>query len=135
MGYLQGVTNGGYALCFPVSPEEAEAEAAAAPAAAAASSSSGGDDTKLNLRAPQHALDRAPLLSGCACFACRRHSRGYLHHLLLTHEMLAQVLLEAHNTHHYQRFFAALRAAVAGGRLAQFRQWWAERKQHWLLAC
>jgi hypothetical protein len=53
---------------------------------------------------PPPRLDKGPLLPGCGCFACRRHSRAYVHHMLNTHEMLADVLLEAHNTSHVMAF-------------------------------
>lgn len=36
--------------------------------------------------------DSRPLSELCACFTCQRHSRAYIHHLLKTKEMLAQVL-------------------------------------------
>lgn len=48
---------------------------------------------KLNLRHHGYQLDERPLLPGCTCYACQRHTRAYLHHLLATHEMLANVLL------------------------------------------
>ena len=37
--------------------------------------------------------------------------------------MTGEVLLESHNTHHYLRFFAAVRAAIEGGRLEGYRRW------------
>ncbi|PIA19044.1 tRNA-guanine transglycosylase [Coemansia reversa NRRL 1564] len=62
--------------------------------------------------------DFRPLVEDCTCFACRRHHRAYVHHLLTAHEMLATVLLQAHNLHCYQRFFADVRASIAAGSLA-----------------
>ena len=84
------------------------------------------------------ALDSAPLLLGCSCAACSRHSRSYLHHLWNTHEMLAevvlpvpqpaprnahpqhltphQVLLAVHNLHHCRLLLQNARAAVAAGK-------------------
>ena len=50
-----------------------------------------------------------------------------MHHLLETHEMLADVLLDVHNLHHYLRFFAALRAAIAAGGFAEFAAFHAAR--------
>ncbi|KAI8872138.1 tRNA-guanine transglycosylase [Ramicandelaber brevisporus] len=42
-------------------------------------------------------------------------TRAYIHHLLATHEMLAQVLLMSHNVHHMDRFYADIRASIARG--------------------
>lgn len=45
------------------------------------------------------------------------HKRAYLHHLLVTNELLAGVLLMIHNTAHYQGFFSAVREALATDKL------------------
>jgi queuine tRNA-ribosyltransferase subunit QTRTD1 len=136
MAYVADATALGYALNFPLSPA-ADATAAAGGGAGALDASvdpaSGGqDDSKMNLWAGCYRADARPLVEGCSCAACASHSRAYIHHLLHAHEMTAQVLLEAHNTLHYLRYFAALRAAVAAGSLAAYRRWMRERKQRWL---
>ncbi len=55
----------------------------------------------------------APLGSStCRCIACHgpdRTSRAYVHHLVRTKEMLAQVFLASHNLWQYGRLFALLR--------------------------
>ncbi|KAI8321999.1 tRNA-guanine transglycosylase [Martensiomyces pterosporus] len=61
--------------------------------------------------------DFEPLVKGCECFTCRNHHRSYIHHLLMTKEMLATVLLQIHNMHWYQRFFADVRCSMASGTL------------------
>jgi len=53
----------------------------------------------LNLWDARHRKDERPLVSGCGCHACRHHSRAYIHHLLQAKELLAEVLLYAHNQH------------------------------------
>jgi queuine/archaeosine tRNA-ribosyltransferase len=45
-----------------------------------------------------------------------------------------QVLLEAHNTRHYLRFFEAVRTSVAAGGFAAYRAWFLARRQRWLVA-
>lgn len=40
-----------------------------------------------------------------------------MHHLLVTNELLAGVLLMIHNTSHYQNFFSALREALVDDKL------------------
>lgn len=40
------------------------------------------------------ATDMAPLVEGCRCYSCKKHHRAYIHHLLLTKEMTAWVLLQ-----------------------------------------
>jgi queuine tRNA-ribosyltransferase subunit QTRTD1 len=59
--------------------------------------------------------DTRPLVEGCSCYACTRHHRAYLVHLLSAKEMTAWVLLQIHNTHMIERFFAAVRESIAKG--------------------
>jgi queuine tRNA-ribosyltransferase len=75
-------------------------------------------DGPLNLRNRRHADDPGPLEPGCACPACREHSRAYLHHLIKAGEILGAMLLTWHNLHHYQALMATLRDASSRGQLA-----------------
>jgi queuine tRNA-ribosyltransferase len=72
----------------------------------------------INIRNARHIEDPRPLDEACACPACRSYSRAYLHHLWRTQEILGQMLLTWHNLHCYQQLMAALRTAIAEGRLA-----------------
>lgn len=65
----------------------------------------------------RHRDDFRPLVEGCGCYCCVNHQRAYLHHLLVTNELLAGVLLMIHNTAHYHAFFRALREALANDKL------------------
>ncbi|KAI3430526.1 hypothetical protein D9Q98_005119 [Chlorella vulgaris] len=152
MGYLAGVTAGGYALSFPLDPgaqqqqqqqqpmpaSSGSASTDKAPAAdgssdADAAADGGQDCSKINLWAVAYRTDKRPLLPGCNCFACANHTRAYLHHLLQAHEMTAQVLLEVHNTHHYLQFFKAIRASIAAGTFAAYHEGFLQRRQRLLM--
>ncbi|KAJ2803545.1 hypothetical protein H4R21_001996 [Coemansia helicoidea] len=76
-------------------------------------SSDGGASGHLDMWQDAMRADFGPLVDGCSCPTCARHHRAYIHHLLLTKEMLATVLLQVHNLHVYQRFFADIRASLA----------------------
>ncbi len=59
-----------------------------------------------------------PLLEGCPCPACAPgYSRAYLHYLLKAHETTAARLLTIHNLAYLEWLMAALREAMAAGRL------------------
>jgi queuine tRNA-ribosyltransferase len=83
----------------------------------------------LKLRNRQYAADDRPLEEGCPCIACR-HSRGYIRHLFISHEMLGPILLTAHNLTYYQRLIREAREAINADRFLQFyaarRAVWAE---------
>lgn len=71
-----------------------------------------GDD----LTSADNAISLAPIVDGCACYACSSHHRAYLHHLLNAREMLAWTLLQIHNHHVISNFFAGIRASLAVGK-------------------
>jgi len=74
----------------------------------------------LNLRNARHADDPAPLDPQCRCPACTGFGRAYLHHLVKAGEILAAMLLTAHNLIYYADLMTAMREAIMAGRLAEF---------------
>ena len=85
-----------------------------------------------NLRNARFADDAAPLDPRCACPACARHSRAYLHHLFKAEEMLGPMLLTWHNVRYYQDLMRGLRRAIRDGRFEghaeQLRAAWTARE-------
>jgi len=75
----------------------------------------------INLKSARFAEDETPLDPDIACPASRDYSRAYLHHLVKSKEILAQVMLSWHNLAFYQALMAAMREAIAQGRFAAFR--------------
>jgi len=74
----------------------------------------------VNLRNARHLDDTRPLDAACACTACTRHSRAYLHHLARAGEMLGAMLLTEHNLRYYADLMAGMRAAIAEHRFDTF---------------
>lgn len=110
--YIYHVTVGGLALVFPFDILERESFDVQL--------HNYGDATKINLRAIIYRKDASPLVDNCSCYTCRNHTRAYINHLLNVHEMLAQILLEIHNTHHYLEFFSAIRKAIKSDKFDLF---------------
>ncbi|KAI9126375.1 hypothetical protein K1719_002796 [Acacia pycnantha] len=89
------------------------------------------DSTKINLRATVYRKDLSPIVANCTCYTCKNHTKAYINHLLNVHEMLAQILLEIHNTHHSLMFFRLIRETIKDGSFEQFRQTFIEsRRDH-----
>ncbi|KAJ5108651.1 hypothetical protein N7456_005326 [Penicillium angulare] len=63
----------------------------------------------------QYARDVSALREGCECYACRKHHRAYLNHLLNAKEMTAWALLQMHNFHVMDRFFQGVQASIQAG--------------------
>ena len=76
----------------------------------------------VKIRNARHREDTAPLDPACACYTCRNFSRAYLHHLDRAGEMLGPRLNTLHNLHYYLTLMAALREAIEGGKLGEFRR-------------
>ena len=72
----------------------------------------------INLRNARFADDAGPIDPGCACPACSRHSRAYLHHLGKAEEILGPMLLTWHNLQYYAALMRGLRAAILRRELA-----------------
>lgn len=76
----------------------------------------------LNIRNARFAEDEAPLDDSCACGACSKYSRAYLHHLIRSKEILGAMLMTQHNIAFYQALMADIRAAIAGQYFAEFHK-------------
>ncbi len=72
----------------------------------------------LHLRNARFERDTEPIDPGCACPACRQHSRGYLRHLLKAGENLGSQLASLHNLTYYLNLMKRAREAIAEGRFA-----------------
>jgi queuine tRNA-ribosyltransferase len=83
----------------------------------------------VNLKNARHADDPRPLDAQGKFPAARDYSRAYLHHLIKANEMLGAMLLSAINLAYYQELMAGIRAAIEGGRFAEFR---AATRDQWL---
>lgn len=72
----------------------------------------------MNLHDARFAEDGSKLTPG----SCVEDSRAYIHHLLLTHELLGFILLAMHNLHHYLSFFAMVRQQIHGGNFGGYTE-------------
>lgn len=79
------------------------------------------DAGPLNITNARFAEDMTPLDESIDCAASRDYSKAYLHHLFKAGELLGQTLLSWHNVAYYQHLMARMRAAIAAGRLGDFR--------------
>ncbi|KAJ7320282.1 hypothetical protein JRQ81_019793 [Phrynocephalus forsythii] len=74
------------------------------------------------LKEKRYQEDFGPLVKGCSCYCCQNHTRAYVHHLLMTKELLAGVLLMMHNFQHYFGFFCSVRNALKEDMVDQLKK-------------
>ena len=66
---------------------------------------------RIDLTKSAYATDDSPIVDGCTCEACARHSRAYLHYLARNKDLTGTRLLTLHN-------LTYMRSVVSGGRTA-----------------
>ena len=74
-----------------------------------------------------YATDTASLRDSCGCYTCSRHHRAYIQHLLSAKEMLGWVLLQIHNHHVMDIFFAEIRQSIRYGSFHECRKVFGQR--------
>jgi queuine tRNA-ribosyltransferase len=80
-----------------------------------------GSSYRINLRNAEMALDERPLVEGCDCPACARHTRAYVHYLSRAEEMTGVRLLALHNLFYARAIVDGAREAIAAGRYDAYR--------------
>lgn len=81
----------------------------------------------LNMRNACHADSHEPLDAACLCPACRNYTRGYLHHLIRSGEILGAMLLTMHNIWYYENLMKEIRSAIIENRFETFHNSFMER--------
>jgi queuine tRNA-ribosyltransferase len=82
---------------------------------------------RMNIRRAEFRSDRRPLDEECACTACRRFSRAYLRHLVVSDEMLGLRLLSLHNVHFLVALMGQARDAIRARTFDGWSQRWLDR--------
>ena len=77
-------------------------------------------DGTINIRNAKHRDDLRPLDEKCGCYACKNHSRAYLHHLVKANEILGPMLMSEHNIFYYQDLMKDIREAIERGNFEEF---------------
>ncbi len=88
------------------------------------------EDGMLNLENACYIRDRGPIEEGCACYACRNFSRGYIRHLIKAKEILGMRLVSLHNLEFYARLMRRVRQTIAAGTFEAFRTEFCGRFKH-----
>ncbi|MBP9757673.1 MAG: tRNA guanosine(34) transglycosylase Tgt [Candidatus Pacebacteria bacterium] len=76
---------------------------------------------KMGVERAEHATSSQPLDPLCACRVCATYTRGYIHHLFRSKEMLGLVLASMHNMFFLTNLAAQARVAIVEGRFESFR--------------
>ncbi len=85
-------------------------------------------DGVINIRNSKYRFDEKPLDEKCDCYACKNHSRAYLHHLVKSKEILGAMLLSEHNIFYYQDLMKDIREAIENKNFDDFHKNFIDKK-------
>jgi len=86
-------------------------------------------DGRVVLRNADHRYSTHAIEEGCACYACRNFSRGYIRHLFKAGEMLGPMLATQHNLHFLSVLMRDVADAIRGDAFGEFERRFLERYQ------
>ncbi len=79
------------------------------------------DDNVVVLTNARHKTSPRPIMEGCGCYTCTSgYTRGYLHHLLRTKELLYYRLATLHNLYYYLNLVGRCREAILSNTYTAF---------------
>lgn len=71
--------------------------------------------------------EKSPLSKICKCRACKNYSKAYLHHLLVSGELLGLQLATLHNVTYINDLMTKIRNAIINGDFISLKQKWLNR--------
>jgi queuine tRNA-ribosyltransferase len=77
---------------------------------------------RIDLTKRAYATDDSPIVEGCDCEACGRHTRAYLHYLARNKDLTGTRLLTLHNLKYMERLVRGAREAIAAGSLGGYSE-------------
>lgn len=73
---------------------------------------------------PQFVNDQKPLDPNCNCYTCQNFTRGYIHHLFRSRELLSYTLLSLHNVHFLVNLTKQIRTAILDDNFQILKKAW-----------
>lgn len=73
---------------------------------------------------PQFVNDQKPLDPNCNCYTCQNFTRGYIHHLFRSRELLSYTLLSLHNVYFLVNLTKQIRTAILDDNFQILKKAW-----------
>ena len=83
-----------------------------------------GKNKKINLRNNKYKENLNPIDNQCSCYTCKNFSTSYLHHLLLSQELLALQLITAHNVFFMNNLMRDIRKSINDNNFKDKKKEW-----------
>jgi queuine tRNA-ribosyltransferase/7-cyano-7-deazaguanine tRNA-ribosyltransferase len=79
---------------------------------------------RIDIDKPQFVSDQKPLDPNCNCYTCQNFTRGYIHHLFRSRELLSYTLLSLHNVFFLVNLTKQIRTAILNDQFPQMKKDW-----------
>jgi len=79
---------------------------------------------RMDIKKSIYHSDKKPISKVCKCYTCRNFSRSYVHHLLVSSEMLGLRLATMHNIYLINDLMEGIRRAIKNNDLLSLRKHW-----------
>jgi len=77
---------------------------------------------RIRLTNRNYRRDFYPIDPSCSCYACRKFTRAYIHHLFNANEVLSAILSSIHNVHFYLQMMEEIRQAIEEGHFIEYKR-------------
>jgi queuine tRNA-ribosyltransferase len=74
-----------------------------------------------NITRGKYAKDFSPLDKECNCYACQKHTKAYIRHLMIVYETLGMRLITIHNLYFLKQLMKNARDAITENRFSEFK--------------
>ena len=79
-------------------------------------------DGRINLKNARYKEDFTSIDPHCDCYVCRNYTKAYLRHLIISEEILASMLLSAHNLAISLKFMTEMRESILCDNFVEFKR-------------
>lgn len=86
--------------------------------------SEGKNRFRIDLTKSMYAKDKSPIAKDCTCYACKNFTRGYIHHLFRSKELLGYRLVSYHNVFFLTNLVKKVREAILSDQFQELKKEW-----------
>lgn len=79
---------------------------------------------RVDVKKSKFKADKKPFSKKCQCYTCQNFSSAYLHHLIISGELLGLRLATIHNVYFINTFMNAIRTSILNNEFAQLKKFW-----------
>ena len=84
-------------------------------------------DGRINIKNSEFKLDFTPIDKDCDCYSCNNYTKSYIHHLMMSNEILGLTLSSIHNERFVVKTVDMIRESINDGCFFEYKKEFLER--------